>query len=331
MSDLKVIVVGGGIVGMFAAYYLVRSGSDVSIIERNSRIEGASAYNSGLVSPSSTSTPTITRWQLVKALTGLSAPITFSPIQVMRNLKFFREALRGGLGRSDEIIIELATKSLELHREFLRTESPEVDIALGVLSVYNKLSNAENHQKAGGELIRPDALLKMGYRSGGAVFHKDEISMNPMKMCAYLRSKLSDMGATILTGTEANIVRDGNVPMIGVDGKKIHGDVYVLAAGSWTPQLCSSLGYKLPILPARGFAMLYNTGGAQIVQHPAIFEDLGITIAQNGQNLLRATSFFEMVGFDNRFNRRRREWLAKIVRTHLSGNLKLSAIGYGFR
>ena len=333
MNKLKVVVVGGGIVGMFASYYLLKSGCEVIIVDRGgSKIEGASGYNSGLISPSSTATPTITHLQLLKSLTGYSAPITFSPLVVIKNLAFFREALKGGIGRSDKIVVELAKKSLDLHKEFLKTFSPDVDLANGVLSVYRSLEVAESHQKeTGGELVGPAELRQLGYIADGAIMHREEIAVNPMKLCTFLRTKLAEMGATIKIGAEARILDGETTATISVDGQRIPGDTYVLAAGSWTPQLCRSLGYTLPVLPARGFAMLYNTGGTRVVQHSAIFEDLGVTISQNGQNLLRAISFFEMVGFNSRFNRRRREWLSKMVETHLSGPLRLSEVGYGFR
>ena len=48
----KVIIVGGGIIGLSCAYYLIEDGHEVVIIEKNSFNSGASVVNAGYIIPS---------------------------------------------------------------------------------------------------------------------------------------------------------------------------------------------------------------------------------------------------------------------------------------
>jgi D-amino-acid dehydrogenase len=332
---MKVVVVGGGIVGMFVSYYLLKSGCTVAIVDRDPDVGGASTYNAGLVVPSSTATPPIGSWRMIKSVSGVSHPITISLGQIIRNIPFFQRALKGGLGAADKLVMDLSKKSLGLYLDFLKAESLDVDLVTEVLVVFARFSDAEAHSRIfGGDLVESDQLQQWGYSGfGGAVLHKDEIALNPGKLVRCLRSRLLEMGSALLKGRSAHVVVEGKRTVgVEVDGEKVQGDAYVVAAGSWSRQLCQPLNYDPPLLPARGFVMLFDTKGS-VVQKPALLEDYGAVFSQHRQNVLRVTSFFEMVGFNESFSRGRMEWLLDICRKHLprSQDMKLFETGCGFR
>ncbi len=47
----RVLVVGGGVIGLCTAYYLTRAGAQVLLLERDEIGSGASAGNAGAVAP----------------------------------------------------------------------------------------------------------------------------------------------------------------------------------------------------------------------------------------------------------------------------------------
>ncbi|MGD8602211.1 MAG: FAD-dependent oxidoreductase, partial [Gemmatimonadota bacterium] len=51
MSGPKVVVVGGGVIGISCAYYLARGGARVVVLERERIGAGASEGNAGTISP----------------------------------------------------------------------------------------------------------------------------------------------------------------------------------------------------------------------------------------------------------------------------------------
>ncbi|WP_368662314.1 FAD-dependent oxidoreductase [Zobellia laminariae] len=48
----KIIIVGGGIVGLSAAYFLSKEGHDVTVIDKSDITSGASFVNAGYITPS---------------------------------------------------------------------------------------------------------------------------------------------------------------------------------------------------------------------------------------------------------------------------------------
>ena len=48
----KVTIIGGGVVGLFSAYYLNQAGYDVTVLEKNTFNEGCSFGNAGMIVPS---------------------------------------------------------------------------------------------------------------------------------------------------------------------------------------------------------------------------------------------------------------------------------------
>lgn len=50
-SEMNVLVVGGGVIGVCCAYFLVRRGARVTLVERDEIGKGASFGNAGVVAP----------------------------------------------------------------------------------------------------------------------------------------------------------------------------------------------------------------------------------------------------------------------------------------
>ena len=48
----KVVIIGGGIIGLSTAYYLLREGHEVTVVDQSDILSGASFVNAGYVSPS---------------------------------------------------------------------------------------------------------------------------------------------------------------------------------------------------------------------------------------------------------------------------------------
>jgi D-amino-acid dehydrogenase len=94
----KVIIIGGGIIGLCSAYYLKKAGYDVTVIDRNDITGGCSFGNMGYVSPSHfipLATPGIIS-QGLKWMMSSSSPFYIKPrlnLDLMRwGMIFWRKA-----------------------------------------------------------------------------------------------------------------------------------------------------------------------------------------------------------------------------------------------
>src|SRR5689334_1344238 len=79
---MRVLVMGGGVIGVTTAYYLAREGHDVEVVERHPRLaHEASGGNAGLIVPGhcfSWASPEAPR-MLISSLTGRQTAIRVKP------------------------------------------------------------------------------------------------------------------------------------------------------------------------------------------------------------------------------------------------------------
>jgi D-amino-acid dehydrogenase len=328
------VIVGGGVIGMFSAYYLIRSGFSVTIIDKPEN-NGTSVHNAGLIVPSFAATPPIGVTKVLSSYFGRQSAVYISPGELLRNLSWLMEARRT-IRKSEKPLIEFGMKSLELYRGFFAEESVDVDLAKGVVGLYKDADFAEKvAQDLNGRFIDGSEVQQIGFTGlGGGVMFEEELSVNPTKLFSELRKKLSDMGAKVILGKEVWL--QGFRPEVNsvvIDGDRLSGDAYVVAAGAWSKEVCHPLGYVPPIIPARGLVVVFETGGVRLVRRPTLLEDYGVPIIQHSQGTINVTGFFELRGFENKFDESRKSWLFKIVNDHVRGASILRCVkeGVGFR
>ncbi|MEM4971858.1 MAG: FAD-dependent oxidoreductase, partial [Sulfolobales archaeon] len=81
---MRVAIVGGGFVGLFTAYYLLKRDVEVVIYDVEPRGGRASENNAGLITPSFSATPRISLFTLVRAVLGMGGFIRVSLSEVLR-------------------------------------------------------------------------------------------------------------------------------------------------------------------------------------------------------------------------------------------------------
>ena len=335
MAKRSVAIVGCGVNGMFCAYFLLKKGFDVTIIDKNK--DGlTSSNNAGLLTPSLSPAPSISAKDTIKSLTVGFGPVYISPSQVIRNMKWFLLALKKRNPEYDKVLLHMGERSLYLYKRFFKEEGVDADVKSGVAALYKSSDEAKVLSKRyKGRFIDQYRISGMGYTGlSGGIYFDDEISINPVKLYSGLRAKVGEMGAEIMLGKEAELVGNGQeIDHVFIGSKDIKADNYISATGSWSNNFLSNIGYNPQIIPARGLSMIFSTGNKEIISNPSLLEDYGMAVAQHSQNNMRATTFFELVGINGNFRKSRKEWMLSILRTHLDkfNYIKLEEEGYGFR
>ncbi len=174
--------------------------------------------------------------------------------------------------------------------------------------------------------------MNLGYKGFRFGLLKDERSLYSAKLLVHLKSRILSMGGHIGTGRATLRASGGRISAAIVNGREFHAEKYVVAAGAWSNEVCKPLGYDPLILPARGLVLYCKTGGSKLVDYPAHYDE-GLTVTQHDSDTLRLTSFFELVGFEPRFNRSRVDWLFRTAVSHFSrsSDVRVSELGVGFR
>ena len=334
---MDVVIVGGGITGLFCAHYLMKDGHKVSLIEKSATGSLTSVYNAGLLTPSLAPTPGMGLRKVLSPYFGREGAVYISPRQILANTRWFRTALRKGLTGYEDKIVEMGRSSLKLYKEFFEEVGFRPDVIEGVAALHVNEEDARKTQASqGGKLLDPGSISQMGYRGfRGGVLFEEELSINPAKLYHSLwETVFSHDSAELIVGNDVTLdSKHGSSAPISVDGKTISCDLIILTAGSWSRELCSQLGYDPQILPARGLVILFDTGGEEIVTTPVVLEDYGIGLAQHDSSILRLTGFFEMVGLRKDFSEHRKKWVLDRFRKHVvkSDRVRIAEEGVGFR
>ncbi len=280
-ADVDALVIGGGIIGASCAYYLARDGRSVTLIEREDAVcpVGASSYaNAGLVMPSDPvplPTPGVLG-QGLKWLLDSSSPLyirpRLSPALAHWLLRFAAASREGPMRRGMPVLRALGVEGLKAYDEVCGTGSVDAGYKhTGILSLY--LSNAalEGAAAAAEPLKRDfgveaeiwdeaavrDRVPAARPTVAGGVFTAEDGHVEPCRLTRGLACAAEQLGATVLTATEAIAFSRKGRRITGVMTTRgmMKPDTVVLAAGVWSRKLAGELGVPLPLEPAKGYSV----------------------------------------------------------------------------
>ena len=139
MASLGIVVVGGGVIGVCAAYYLARAGASVTLLERAAIAAGSSQGNAGLIVPSH-AVPLAAPGVLRKGLRWMTDPE--SPFRIKPRLdpaliawlwRFQRHCTAEHVRRALPVIRDLSEASLALYGELAALPGPDGDVTSWLL------------------------------------------------------------------------------------------------------------------------------------------------------------------------------------------------------
>lgn len=268
----KVVIVGGGVIGLCTGYYLSRAGHSVTIIDR---VNGnCSERNAGMVVPSHfipLAAPGAIgqglRWMLDR-----KSPFFLRP-RLDRKLwrwcwQFFRSANQRHVANTRELLRDL---SLESRAEFVRLSEelqfPLVQKGLTMLchgkeALHEEAQVAKAAKEIGieAEVCSPERLKELepdiAMNVAGGVWFPQDCHLDPLSFLGALRREITGTGGTFVTGEVKRVLRQGD-SLSGVElqnGDFIEADEFVLAGGFWTPELAEELGVRLSMQGGKGYS-----------------------------------------------------------------------------
>ena len=340
MSTSRVIVVGGGLIGLWCAYRLARRGTRVTVLERARLGAGASRGNAGIVAAGH---PPLNRAGKVRQ----SLPRLFDPRSPLY------VPLRGDVRRWRWLAL-FARHCTRRHEDHcVRTLAP---LGLDTLACFDAVVDEEGidceyrrgdylEVCVGGKAVakaRDEAGLmrRHGYHpeildgdqareaepalgpgvSGGVLFPETRI-LDPYLLLLGLAGAARRRGASIREGVGVRRLTMAGGTVGGVvadDGETLAADAVVLATGPFSLALAARAGVRLPVQPGKGYhrEVAVGPGGAPAMRVACTNRDSGI-ICTPLAGRVRFVGTMEFSGYDMDLNpvrlrqleRKPRAWL----------------------
>ncbi|MGA8446004.1 MAG: FAD-dependent oxidoreductase, partial [Roseiarcus sp.] len=264
---MRIVVLGGGVVGVTTAYQLQRDGHEVVLLERNPEVaSGASWGNAGMIAPghsfvwSSPRAPIILAKSLMLKDQALRFRLSADPRLYAWTWGFLKECTAAKARRNTLLKHRLAAYSQTVLDEVVADEAIDYDRnTRGILYFYRDqkaLDSGVEHMKlleSDGQAIKAltrdqvialePGLAHAGEKIAGAILCPTDETGDCAKFTRALAARIVERGGAIVTGaTVGRLECDGDrVTQALTDRGPFIGDAYVLALGAESPILARKL------------------------------------------------------------------------------------------
>jgi len=347
-----VLIVGGGVIGLSAAYYLAREGAKVRLLERGQLGEGASHGNAGLIVPSYC-VPLATPARLLEALHwgfGRGSPISIefraNPGLLGWLLRFVASCTSRQATATTQLLFDLGRMSLDLFKGLPGLDQECGFQQSGWLHLYRTERGLERAAAEAGVLnqagvrsqaISPEEILALEPLArpdlAGGILYPDEAHLTPDRFTAHLACLARELGAELHEHVDVTSWEQhhGQVQAVLANGASHRAEYYILAAGAWSPRLTRGLGLRLPLQAARGYSVDFAASPSPL-RRPLLLGEAHVVARPLGDRN-RITGGFELVGPDSGLTPSMPEAILKAPNDYLSkmGPTSSQAVWSGFR
>jgi len=348
LEQPDVLVIGGGVAGLFAAYHLRLAGAAVTVVERGpvGGPQSCSSGNTGFVGTQGAA-PLAEPGVLTQGLRWLGdkeSPFYIKPRLdggLVRWLWHFSRACNDrDFAAGFAVLLEMKQRSLEI----LRAVCARGDLAPTLVSdgmvvafkspeAFAKACRAVPRAVAGGVPLRildaaalralePDAEFDIR----GALFNADGAYLRVPEFIVGFAAELERMGVRICAGTEVTgfQLAGRRIQRVRTTMGECRPGETVIAAGSWSTACARQLDVGLLLQPAKGYAVTVSAppGAPRL---PVLLSEGKVAVVPLGGRL-RLGGTLELTGMDPEISQRRVSGMLRTVGAYLPGLGDLTTI-----
>ncbi|MCB1224891.1 MAG: FAD-dependent oxidoreductase [Verrucomicrobiales bacterium] len=327
----RVVIIGAGVSGLCSALYALRSGWEVTVVDRaGSARDGCSFGNAGMVVPSHF-VPLAAPGMVRLGLRWMADPE--SPFYIQPRLdaalltwawRFWRAATHRHVRTRAPVLRDLSLLS-RAEFEALAAAGLEFDwVPQGLLMLCRTAKALEEEAHTAemarslnltAEVLDADAAARLNpgvtLDIAGAVHYPQDGHLNPARFMAELERVLLAGGVRFVHDAEVRDFRTTNdrVAALVTSQGEIDADEIVLSAGVWSDGLSRALDLRLPMQAGKGYSLTLPHP-PQLPRLCAICTEARLAVTPMGTTL-RVGGTMELAGLDSRINARRVRGLAR--------------------
>ena len=325
----KVVIIGGGIVGLCSAYYLQKEGHKVIVVDKTRMDGGASYVNAGYISPSHMiplAAPGVMK-QGIKWMCNPSSPLYIKPRMNYDFIKwawaFNKACSKRKVEKSIPVLKDICLLGQELYEDIKSQEIFKFHMEnKGLLMLCKtedmlqkelELARIANEEGIPCKELSLDDLKKLEPNAAmdviGATHFMDDSHSTPQEFMEGLLNHLKQSGVKILNREEVvdfNL-KGSKITSIQTMKRVLKADEFVVAAGSWTAELSKRIGMKLLLEAGKGYRInSYQPLGITV---PAILAEAKVAVTpMNG--FTRFAGTMEIAGISDTINETRVQAIA---------------------
>ena len=339
----QVIVIGGGVIGLSSAWWLLEAGFCVQLVEREPVVAaGASHSNGGQLSYRYVS-PFADEGVPLKAMQWMfqqDGPLRFKPEADLRQWRWLAQFLahcRADINRSTTarllVLGELSRQSL-VQLEMVVPKTQFAWREAGKLVVYRspKQFDAAVGRVNGADIgqvltaaqciaLEPALAAAQGLLAGG-IYNSGEAVADCQAFCYALMARIKThprFGGVVHAAVRGFNKTKGEITGIDTDRGALAADAYVLAAGIRSRDLAATAGIDLPLYPIKGYSLTAPIRDTDLAPQVSVTDfERKVLYARIGDKL-RVAAMADIVGEDRGLDPRRVAGLIAQVQTMMPG------------
>lgn len=321
-----ILIVGGGVIGLSTAYYALRRGLRVTVLERGPvDRDCCSLGNAGMIVPSHF-IPLAAPGAVSQALRWMWNPA--SPLYIQPRLdwdlltwglRFLRAANHRHVARSAPLLRDLSLASRALFEEFSRLPDTDIGLVSRGLFMLCKTAHGLDEEVVTARRARdlgipaevldsrqlaerePDIAMDVA----GAVLFPKDCHLTPEPFMRALLRHITAMQGTLHweTSVQGWHTDRGAVTRVRTNRGEFTADEFVLCGGSWTPETARGLGLRLPLQAGKGYSLTLPQP-RRLPRTCAILTEARVAVTPMGSTL-RFGGTMEIAGLNTAINPRR--------------------------
>jgi D-amino-acid dehydrogenase len=336
---MKVLVLGGGVIGVSSAYFLAKAGHEVELVDRQSGPALETSFaNAGEVSPGYSAPwagpgvpikaikwmlmqhsplviwplldPAMWRWGAMMLANCTERAYALNKSRMVPIAEYSRDVLKAlraetGIGYDDR-----AQGTLQLFRTQKQLDGIGGDVE--VLKQYGvpfEVLDREGFCK-----VEPALRLTQEKFVGALRLPNDETGD-----CFKFTNRLAEMAAALgvqfrwNTRIEGLQVGGGRITGVHTDAGVLKADKVVLALGSYSPQLLEPVGIRIPVYPVKGYSITVPITDAQYAPESTIMDETHKVAVTRLGDRIRVGGTAELAGYSLNLREPRRGTLNHVV------------------
>ncbi|MEM7208157.1 MAG: D-amino acid dehydrogenase [Pseudomonadota bacterium] len=338
---MRVLILGGGVIGVCSAWYLSRAGHQVTVVERQAETAMETSFaNAGQVSPGYAApwaapgvpkkavtwlmqkhgplridpitffTPSLQKWVWSMLLQCNAEAYAHNKSRMVTLAEYSRDCLRELRSELDLAYDQRSAGTLQLFRKRKQLNASRQDVeVLSKSGVEYEVLDADGCVNAEPGLHRVVDKIVGGLRLPG-----DETG-DCFLFTKCLAEKARQSGVRFVFGQHIDRIEidKGAVQGVEVGGERMQADKYLLATGSYSTALARSIGIKLPIYPVKGYSLTVPVvDDSSAPQSTIMDETYKVAITRLGDRI-RVGGTAELTGFNLSLRERRTDTLNFVV------------------